>query len=605
MAEDRDIKYVDREFGDLKEQLIEFAKNYFPDTYNDFSETAPGTMFIEMAAYVGDVLSFYQDMQLQETFIQYAKDPKNLYKLAYMMGYRPKTTTAAEVELEVTQRVSAISGSAYAPDWSQALTVDEDTVILSDSAGNIPFLIDQKIDFSYSSSYDPTEITVYSLSGGEPAEYQLKKKVKAFSGKVNTITRTFTSAEKFKTITIEDSDIIGILSISGSTGNSWYEVPFLGQETVVIDESNSEDDANNVPYLLTLQKTPRRYTTRFTSEGYLELQFGAGTTGQDDSAFIPDPTNVGSGTNQGVSRRDYAYDPSNFLYTQTYGLAPSNTTLTIKYLTGGGVASNVPANSLTNFTATVTGDATAQTTLAFNNPKAATGGKDGDSVEELRQNSLRAFAEQGRVVTLSDYVVRAMSLPAKYGTVGKVYAVRDQLESTQSTTDNIIDSNPLAISLYVLAYDNNGKLTTATKNLKKNLRTYLSEYMILTDALSIKDAFIVNIGVDFDILVKPNYNGRDVLLNCTAALKEHFHITKWGINQPINTSSIQNILYGITGVQAVQKVKITNNAGGNYSEYGYDVEGATRNGIVYPSYDTMIFEVKYPNRDIRGRITSL
>jgi len=608
MAEIRDIKYVAREFSDYRQELIEFAKNYFPDAYNDFSPTSPGMMFIEMAAYVGDILSFYQDTQLQETFLQYAKDPANLYTMAYMMGYRPKVTNVAEVELQVTQNVGAIPTTST-PNWDQALVVDENTVVTSNSQGRVNFFIENKIDFTYSSSLDPTDITISQISNGIPSEFLLTKKVKAFSGTVKTLTQTFTTAEKFNTITIEEPNIIGVLEITdNSSGNNetWYEVPFLGQDTIFVEQANTGTDADKVPNSILLQKVPKRFVTRFNSLGNLEIQFGAGTVGTDDTTFTPNPTNVGLGILQGISSIDKAYDPSNFLYTQTYGLAPSNTTLTIKYLVGGGVEANVPANTLTGYSTTYsTVDYTYQNTLAFNNPLPATGGKDGDTVEELRQNALRSFAEQKRTITLQDYTVRALSLDAKFGTVGKVFVTQDELNSTKSVTDSIIDSNPLALSLYVLAYDNNKKLISATSTLKNNLRTYMSYYMPLTDALNIKDAFVVNIGVNFDILVRPNYNSRDVLLACNNTLQDHFNISKWNINQPINISTLYSLLDQVTGVQTVSKVEIINKQGGNYSQYAYDIKGATRNNIVYPSYDTMIFELKYPNQDIKGRTTSL
>ena len=608
MAEIRDIKYVAREFSDYRQELIEFAKNYFPDAYNDFSPTSPGMMFIEMAAYVGDILSFYQDTQLQETFLQYAKDPGNLYTMAYMMGYRPKVTNAAEVELEITQNVGAIP-STNTPNWDQALVVDENAIVTANTSGNTNFFIENKIDFSFSSSYDPTDIVISQISSGVPSEFLLTKKAKAFSGTVKTLTQTYTTAEKFSTITVEDSNIIGILEITDNSEDevtNWYEVPFLGQDSIFIEQTNVGSDADKVPNSIQLQKVPKRFVTRFNSQGFLEIQFGAGTTGTDDDTFTPDPTNVGIGTLQGITTIDKAYDPSNFLYTQTYGLAPSNTTLTIKYLVGGGVQANVPANTLTGFTATSTAvDTTYQSSLAFNNPQPARGGKDGDTVEEIRQNALRSFAEQKRTITLQDYTVRALSLDPKFGTIAKVFVTQDELNSTKSVTDSIIDSNPLALSMYVLAYDNENKLIPATTTLKNNLRTYMSYYMPLTDALNIKDAFVVNVGVNYDILVRPNFNSRDVLLNCNLALQEFFNVSKWNINQPINISTIYSILDRVTGVQTVSKVEIVNKQGGNYSEYAYDIKGATRNNIVYPSYDTMIFEVKYPNQDIKGRTTTL
>ena len=600
MAQDRDIKYVNRDFGDFRTQLIEYAKNYFPDSYNDFSPTSPGMMFIEMAAYVGDVLAFYQDTQLQETYLQHAKNPANLYNLAYMMGYRPKITTPSEVDVEVSQVVGASGGE---PNWSQALKIPAYTRLKANATGQPNFFINKPIDFTFSSSYDQTEVGVETLTGTNPATFRLTKTAKATSGEVKTSTQVIGSVEKFKTITIEDANIVGVLSITENNGSTiWYEVPFLGQDTVFVDNTNLDPDKAAVPYSLTLQRVPRRFVTRFTSTGQLQIQFGAGITGQDDSVITPDPTNVGFGSVQGVSRIDYAFDPSNFLSTKSYGLAPSNTTLTIQYLVGGGVAANAPANTINTLVSTIT-DPT--NSLTFNNPEAASGGRDGDTVDELRENSLRAFNEQGRAVTLQDYTVRALSMDSKYGSIAKAYITQDQLTNPNSATDSIIDSNPLSLSLYTLAYDNNKNLTPTTSTLRNNLKTYLSEYMMLTDAINIKDAFIVNIGVSFDIIVKPNFIGRDVLLTCTNILKDYFDITKWNINQPINLSTIYTLLDQVKGVQTVQKVELVNNVGGLYAQYAYDIQGATRNNIVYPSYDPCIFEVKYPSTDIKGRITTL
>jgi len=610
MAEIRDIKYVSREFSDYKQELVEFAKNYFPDSYNDFSPTSPGMMFIEMAAYVGDILSFYQDTQLQETFLQYAKEPGNLYSMAYMMGYRPKITNASEVELTVSQNIGA-DPTTNQPNWNQALVVNENATVTSTAKGRANFFIENKIDFNYSSSYDPTDIVISQLTGGIPSEFTLSKKIKAFSGTIKSTSETFSTAEKFKTITIEDANIIGILDIednSSSSNNRWYEVPFLGQDTVFIENTNLSSDVDKVPNTILLQKVPKRFVTRFNSKGQLIVQFGAGTVGADDDTFTPDPTNVGMGTLQGVNTLDKAFDPSNFLYTSTYGLAPSNTTLTIRYLVGGGIESNVPANTLTGYNANITSpgsDNTYESTIAFNNPLPAAGGKDGDTIEEVRQNTLRAFSEQKRTVTLQDYTVRALSLDPKFGTIAKAFVTHDELNSTKSSTDSIIDNNPLALSMYVLAFNNDKHLITAPKTLKDNLKTYMAYYMPLTDALNIKDAFVVNKRVNFDILVRPNFNSRDVLLKCNNALQDFFKITKWNINQAVNVSTIYSLLDKVTGVQTVSKVEVINKQGGNYSEYAYDIKGATRNNVIYPSYDTMIFELKFPNQDIKGRTTVL
>lgn len=598
MATQREIKYVNREFSDFRNQLIEYAKSYFPDTYNDFSPTSPGLMFIEMAAYVGDILSFYQDTQLQETYLNYAKDPKNLYSLAYMMGYRPKTVGVSEVDIQISQIIPA-TGLSYLPDWTQAVVIPANTVLKSTDQSQTSFIIDREINMGFSSSFDPTDVLIETLDGSNnPEDYLVRKTVKAFSSEIISTTFTISEPEKFKTLTIQDTNIVGVLDIRDSDNNLWYEVPFLGQDTIFEEETNNSSDSNQVPYTLNLKRVPKRFVTRHLSSGNLQIQFGAGINDTDDGVFLPNPENVGLGTNQGIDRINTAYDPSNFIFSKAYGVAPANTTLTVRYLKGGGITANVPANTITQATTSVPAGVT------FNNPAPASGGRGADTVEELRQNSLRAFNEQNRTVTLQDYTVRALSLPSKFGSIAKAFATQDQLTNT-NIGQTVLENNPLSLSLYVLGYDNQGKLITASNTLKQNLRTYLSEYIPLTDAVNIKDAFVVNIGINYDIIVRPNYSSRDVLLQCNLRLQDVFNINRWSINKPINLSDIYLELDKVQGVQTVQKVEIVNKNGGAYSQYGYDIKGATRSNIIYPSYDPCIFEVKFPATDIKGRITTL
>ena len=616
MAQERDIKYINREFSDLRGELIEYAKNYFPDSYNDFSPTSPGMMFIEMASYVGDVLSFSQDTQLQETILTYAKEPKNLYSLAYMMGYRPKTTGVSTAKLEINQVIEADSANNYFPSWSQAAIIPENLILTSTDSSQTKFILNDRVDFRYSSSIDPTYVTIASLdSSDNPETYNIKKNVNVFSSEIVETSFYIDSTEKFKTLTIEDVDIVGILDIyegSNQTGDEWTEVPFLGQDTLFTDENNTATDSALVPKNLILKQVPKRFVSRHLSSGYLQLQFGAGSNSNDDSSILPDPFNVGLGSDPQYSTLDKAYDPSNFIYSKAYGVTPTaGTTLYVRYLKGGGITANVPANTITSPSATPAivdqeGNSTRTTSdfLTFNNPTPAEGGRDGDSIEELRENSLRAFSEQKRAITLQDYTVRTLSLPPKYGSVAKAFVTQEHLTDSNNPGD-LTSYNPFALGLYVLAYDNNKKLTTASNSLKSNLRQYLSEYIPVTDSVNIKDAFVVNIGIDYEVIVRPNYSGRDVLLKCNTALKDYFSINNWNINQPINLTKIYSLLDKVKGVQTVQKVEITNKQGGSYSQYAYDVKGAIKNNIVYPSYDPCIFEVKYPDQDIKGRVTVL
>ena len=618
MAEKRDIKYLGRDFNTFKNELVEFSKTYFPTTYNDFTPASTGMLFMEMASYVGDVLSFYLDNQVQETFIQYARQTENLYNLAYLLGYSPKVTTAATVEVEVFQTVP-VTGVPKEPDYDYALQIAENTAITSTSNSSITFLMQDKIDFSYSNALDPTTVTIYEVNGsGQPTSYLLKKKRKAISATINSTTFTFGSPQRFQTVDLTANNIIGILDITDSDGNIWYEVPHLAQETIYdsIKNTNTNDpnysSDTDVPYLLKLKQVQRRFAARFLNTTTLQLQFGAGTVADNDEEIMPNPDNVGIGLPFEKDKMTTAYSPTNFIFTDTYGISPSNTTLTVRYLTGGGVSANVPANDLTTIdTSGITfinnnpgTDSLAQATfdsVAVNNPKAAAGGSDGDDINELRQNSLGNFQNQLRTVTQDDYLIRALSMPSNLGAIAKAYAAPQKLE------DLSMGEVPAVVDLYVLGYDSTKKLNTASTALKQNLKTYLSEYRIINDSVKIKDAFIINITVDFDIIVLPNYNNNEVLQNCVTALQEHFQIDKWQINQPIIMKNLSIFLDKIEGVQTVQNIVIKNKTGNSigYSDYAYDVKGATINNVVYPSIDPMIFELKYPNTDIQGRVVPL
>ena len=621
---DRDIRYTDRDFNTIKAQLEQYSKTYFPDTFNDFTETSTGMLFMEMAAYVGDVLSFYLDNQIQETFIQKARQTTNLYALAYSLGYVPKVTTVAKVDVDYYQQVPAVlSASVYVPDYNYALLVPENTQITSKSNSSIKFLTEDVVDFSASSSLDPTIVSVYQIAAGNPTYYLLKKTRKATSATINTKSFTFTNAKKFDTVNINDANIIGVLDCFDTNGNQWYEVPNLAQESVYNSIRNTNTNDPNfitdpeVPYLLELKAVQRRFATRFVTSGSLQLQFGAGSTNSTTEEIIPNPDNVGLGLPFDKTKLTTAFSPTNFVFTDTYGIAPYNTTLTVRYLTGGGAAANVAAGELTGVddtnvtfvnqpivaTPAVTDTLANQifASLATNNTRAADGGGDGDTVEELRQNALGNFQNQLRTVTTQDYLVRALSMPANLGVIAKAHAEPQKIGDYQS------GELPSVLDLYVLSYDINRRLRTASNTLKRNLQTYLSEYRMINDSINIKDAYIINIGIDFEIVVNPNFNNSETLTACINALQNYFQIDKWQINEPIILKNITVLLSQVTGVQIVKNIIIKNLTGVSlgYSDFAYDTQAATINDVVYPSIDPMVFEVKYPNQDILGRVVPI
>lgn len=626
MDNKKDIKYLNKDFTDFKSALIEYATAYFPTAYNDFSSASPGTMFIEMAAYVGDVLSFYLDNQLQETFLEYAKQKENLYSLAYMLGYKPKVTSAATVDVDVYQIIPSTGPSTNkTPDYNYALVINENMQINSSIIKDASFLIPDKINFASSNVSDLTDVSIYSFDGiGDPLFYLLKKTKKAISGEVKTATFSYGSADKFITSIIQDTNIIEIIDVHDSDGNRWYEVPFLAQDTILDDslnisynDPNYSSDANNVPYLLKLKKVPRRFATRVKSDNTLEIQFGSGINQNAEESIIPDNSTVGLGLLDSLSKINTAFDPTNFTTTETYGLAPSNITLTVKYLVGGGTQANIPSNQLNTVVSFTSGfyGGTVDSTLAnqvlqslqVNNTTQAVGGGDGDTIEQIRFNSLAQFPTQMRAVTQQDYMALALSMPGKFGQVSKAFVTKDTLTFNNTTTDTSNKPiDPLSTSLYVLGYNQNKQLISPPTTLKENLKTYISQYRMLTDSINIKDAFIVNIGVNFDIILRPNYSGRDILIQCLDLLKEYFKIDKWEINQPIVLSEIYTLLDPVPGIQNVNNIEITNLSGEElgYSKYSYDIKSATLNKVIYPSLDPCIFEVKNPESDIQGRIVT-
>ena len=607
MSDNNNVSYLNKTFSDFKSNLVNYAKTYFPTTYNDFSEASPGNMFIEMASYVGDVMSFYLDAQTQENFLIYAKEKENLYALAYAFGYRPKASYASSTNVDIYQLIpSIISGSNTSPNFNTyGLIIPENTSLTSNSTGT-KFITTEKLDFTDTGS---TEITFIDAN-----YYLFKKSVPVISAEIKTTSFTFASPQKYQNISITDDNILQILDVSGSDGNKYYEVPYLAQSSIFNPVTNPTYSTDQVPYLLTLQQVPRRFISRIISDNTLQLEFGAGLTNYADSVIIPTPDNIQLGLVPGISDLSDNYNKASVFFTRQYGLAPSNVTLQVRYLVGGGITSNIPSNDLTiidttgiyfkNPSGPLSGSVL--NSVVSTNPNPSSGGRGGDEIEEIRNNALYSYSTQNRAVTKDDYIVRALSLPSDYGSISKVYITQDFERSNVSETISST-KNPLALDLYILAYNSNKQLVTSSDTLKNNLITYLNQYRMITDAINIKDAFYINIGINFDITILSGYNNQDIITNCITSLQNYFNIEKWQINQPIVISEIYSTLLMIKGVQSVIKVEIINkqdNTGNTYSPYGYDIPGATRNNNIYPSLDPSIFEIRYPNTDIQGRVVA-
>jgi hypothetical protein len=355
----------------------------------------------------------------------------------------------------------------------------------------------------------------------------------------------------------------------------------------------------------------------------------------EEEILVPNSELIGVGFSN-ISKYNLTLDPTSFIKSNAYGLSPFNTTLEVKYIVGGGIMSNTNSDDITTVskieieqtTDYLPGEInlvnTIQNSIRVNNPIPATGGSGEESLMEIKQNAISNFAAQDRIVTREDYIARTLNMPAEFGRVAKAYVTSESDMSTNNTSfvsglidekNNIIVDeknknlrkinmegvNSFGVNLYILAYDDNKNLVPSNEALIFNLRNYLSKYRIISDRINILDGYVVNIGVDFSILTHNNHNRKEILANCVAAVKGFFDIELWQFSQPINLSQLQLEIAKVEGVQSVAELKIYNLTGGSYSSVEYDIQSATKNNIIYPSIDPSVFEIKFPNVDIRGK----
>lgn len=643
----KDIRYLNRDFSQLRTALINFSKTYYPNTYKDFSPSSPGMMFIEQAAYVGDVLSYYTDYAFKEGILSSASERKNIINLAAYLGYKVKPARAATGPINLYQLCpSANDGMGnYYPDTDYMLIVNENTQFKNNS--NSYYVLSQAVNFSLSSSLSPRYDSVYSRNAdGTPQFFLLEKSGSINAGQIFTKTVAVNAPSQFYEISLDETNVLEIISVTDSDNNSWYVTDYLAQELVPIAIPNDDEYQgslsqyqDSVPYILNFLKTSRRFITLVDENNITTLQFGAGINGVDDEIVTFDSNLIGIGLSN-ASAVNIPLDPSNFLKNENYGIAPANTTLTIKYLVGGGLDSNCQTDDVTNVVSANFNNPsegllpeqatllnTVKNSLRVSNPAPVVGGKDAETDDEIRMNAMANFATQNRTVTQDDYLVRIYSLPSQFGTIAKAQVIADTSLSVgtnkilvgsinQNNITSVNDdsngqflrqiaydaTNPFAINVYLLAYDANKNLIPANQALITNLITNLKQNRMITDGVNIIDGYIINIGVNFAITVYKGFNKQSVLGNCITTVQSFFNIDNWGFSQPINLSQLQLEIAKVNGVQSLVNITINNLTAldGNYSPIQYDINAATRNGIIYPSMDPSVFEIKYPGSDIVG-----
>jgi hypothetical protein len=602
---DTTVKYVNKDFGGFKRDLMRYAQAHFSGSYQDYNEASPGMMMLELQAYIGDVLSYYMDQQFLEIKQSTARQLENIEDFAKMRGYKPKGLRAATVPLHFIIEVpaSASTDGKYLPDSSYLPILQAGTQAVG--VGTTFETLDD-LDFG-TSTVDNPQLVVVSQTGsdGNPTYFAVRRWVSATAGTTTTEDIVVGDFSPWLRLPLGQLDVQEVLSVYDGEGQPWYEVDYLAQNTVLSSEVNTTDDSGTVPYVLKLVSASRRFMVdRSVANSATYLQFGPGDGLKFDDEMIPNIANLALPLQGRQQFTNYVLDPQNFLKTRTLGLSPYNTTLTVRYRIGGGANTNVPAQTINKvqsakfaFKKTVGNvnqgalDANVaqkiQSSIEVINLENSIGGGAAETAAEIKANADSYFAAQGRAVTREDFVTQVLSMPSKFGRPEKVYVKNSP-------------NNSLGVDLHLLALDPDSHFIPPTPTLRSNVKNYLSGIRMLTDGITILNSYIIDLGVNFGVVISPKVNRNEVLSNCLIALKSYFDNGNMQIAMPIVISDVEAQLQNVAGVIGVYKLDFVLKYGAPYREDVYfDVEASTKNRIIYCPEDS-IFEVRFPDNDIVG-----
>ena len=602
---ERNIKRLSRDYETIKRDLIEHLRVYFPDTYNDFNESSIGMMLVELLAFTGDNFHFYLDKQFQETFIESATQSKNILRHARQLGFKTSLMgkSAAQGKIDCFLKVPAITtNEKIQADMRFAGKILRGSKLLGDNG--ILYEILEDCDFSTVDLNDPlvTRIAETDSTTQQPISFILKKtEIDIKAGQTKTTSFSVGGYQAFLTLTLPDEDVLEIIDMKDNEGNFYYEVDFQAQDTVFDGLANTATDSTDVPYVLHLRSVPFRFVTEYNTETKkTSVIFGTGDSQKFDGELIPNLGDLSLPLLGKDNFTDFSIDPQNFLKTRTLGVAPTNTTLTVRYRAGGGLNTNIGSEQISTTSEVLfqVSDSSlnqgavndVKNSFSVLNSKPIQGGRDELTIDEVRHLVPASFASQSRIVTAEDYITRTLSLPTRFGSI-----FRAGVKSG--------DINKNSVELTIVSRNSSGNVVTASATLKDNLRKYLSRFRMLTDSIEILDGDVINIGLDFSILCRPDFNKVEVLGNCILAMKDFFDITKWQMGQPIIKSQILRLLYDVAGVITVFDLSVNNLVGtvdgSSYSTTIFNIQSNTKNDIIYCPTNS-IFECKFPLKDLKG-----
>ena len=590
------VKYTSRDFNTIKNDLVEYSKRYYPNTFSDFNKASFGSLMLDSVSYTGDVLSFYLDYQFNESFLNTASEFDNILKIANQLGYKYSSRSTAFGEITLYLSVP-VNSTSTGPDLNYLPVLRKGTTFKS--TGGQLFTLMQDVDFSETTN----EIVVSSVDvdTGVPIRFAVKTKGTAQSGFYTQRQIDIGSYERFRKLDLNDSEILEIVSVTDSDGNQFYEVDHLSQDVIFREVPNFNFQSDGVSSILKPFPVPRRFIVN-KARTTTTLQFGYGSEDELTTDSVVDPAQAILQMHAKDYFSDTAFDPTNLIKTDKFGVAPANTTLTITYRKANPGVSNVAAGTITrvtipNFTfsdvanTTSAGRSQVVSSIEVINENPFVGEIKLDQAEELRTNTMGFYAAQNRAVSLLDYQSLIYAMPSNFGRVKRCFIAQD---------NNSFKRN---INLYIISQDNNLLLTSANTTLKENLRTWLAQYKMINDTIDILDAIIVNISIDFQVIANPDYDKTEVL-NASLVTLQLQYINKLDIGESFSIAKIYNLLNKLSGVLDVVSVKVNAKVGGFYSSSSINLDKLlTFDGKYIRAPKNVIYEVKFPSIDIKGVVS--
>jgi hypothetical protein len=589
------INYTSRDFESIRRDLEDFAKRYYPNTYKDFNRASFGSLMLDTVSYVGDILSFYLDYQMNETFLDSAVDYDNVVKLARQLGYKLQTSPSSYGRLTFFVEVPA-SPLGLGPEATLIPVLQAGSTFSSTGGGFYTLLGD--VDFSL----EGNQIVVGSADSatGIPLTYVIRATGIAVSGRLGNQQISIGDFVRFRRVPLEISNVSNIVKVTDSEGNEYFEVDHLSQNIIYKAIRNTTTTRETVPNLLKAVPVARRFTVE-TLNGLSFLQFGYGSDSNSLTNPVVDPTEVVLDLNGRTYTTDSDFDPTKLIDTDKFGIGPSNTTLTVQYRFNTTSDVNAAVDTINgvanaNFKFNNQGSLSPANrnsvinSLEVTNEEQFVGSVSLPSSEEIRQRAFSYFATQNRAVTAQDYQAICYGMPAKFGMIKRAAILKDPDEFKRN------------VNIYVISENSSGKLTAANTTLKNNLKNWITQYKMISDTVDILDAEIVNFDISYEILTDINANRFDVINSCNERLTSKF-IMKQDIGEPIKITDIYRELQKVNGVVDVTSVDVGLKSGGIYSESNYDFDAAlSSDGRMIEAQPNIVFELKYPNVDIKGSI---